>query len=283
MLKKILLKIENIIIKFILDYKNSDYWYLLFLNLKVDSSKYKFSKTFLDDSEPRFKITDLKTNKTIHFGYRKQGLMCYRDGIKQRGYFLANQYMIDTLKINQNDYIFDIGANTGDLNIYFNNINTKVNYYAFDPGLIEYNSLKLNVLEGNLYNVALGDKDGMATFYYKPEFGDSSIIEMFDYTKKYQVQVKRFDSFIEENHLEHVKIKLIKVEAEGFEPEIIKGIGKYLKNVEFISADLGFERGFSQDTTAPEVLEYLIKNNFEIIKINKDRFCFLLKNKDYEN
>jgi hypothetical protein len=43
------------------------------------------------------------------------------------------------------------------------------------------------------------------------------------------------------------------------------------------------ERGINQDTTAPQVLNYLINSGFEIIRVNGDRFVFLLKNKYFNN
>jgi FkbM family methyltransferase len=281
MFKKIYVRVERLFVKIILNYKNHDFWFLSYLNWKI-SNNYRFSNSGLSKNEPQYKITDIKSNKSIFFGYRKQGLMCYSNGIIDRGNSLANEYLIDDLNFKDGDYIFDIGANTGDLSIFFENKKININYYGFDPGLIEYNSLKLNITQGKTFNFALGNEDCEKTFYYKPEFGDSSLVEMLDYTNKYNVQVKKIETFLEEYNLSNSKIKLIKVEAEGFEPEIIYGIGDSLKNVEYITADLGFERGITQDTTAPQVLEYLILNNFEIVKINKDRFCFLLKNKLYE-
>jgi len=282
MIKKIISKFESILTKKVLNYNTSDFWYIKFLNFKTRKYGYKFSISDLPDKEPKYKIVDIITNKTIFFGYRQQGLMCYSGGIAKRGISLANQYMIDSLSFNDGDYIFDIGANTGDFKIYFDNNNIKINYYGFDPGLIEYNSLKRNISNGLYYNLALGNTNTVSSFYYKPEFGDSSLVEMSDYLFKYDVKVNTFETFIIENNLQNRKIKLLKVEAEGFEPEIIYGIGDFLNNIEYITADLGFERGINQETTAPQVLEYLILNGFEIIKINKDRFCFLLKNKNYK-
>ena len=281
MIKKIISRIERFIVKQVLNYKIKDFWYISYLKFIITDKKYKFFISNLPKNEPKYKIIDTKSNETIFFGYREQGLMCYSNGLVERGYSLAKEYMINDLTFSKGDYIFDIGANAGDFRLFFNNINAEINYYCFDPGLVEFNSLKRNIKDGKYYNFALGDSDTTQSFYYKPEFGDSSLVEMLDYEFKYEVNVKKFETFLFENDLSKTKIKLIKVEAEGFEPEIIYGIGENLKNVEYIAADLGFERGLNQDTTAPQVLEYLILNNFEIININKDRFCFLLKNKLY--
>ena len=42
---------------------------------------------------------------------------------------------------------------------------------------------------------------------------------------------------------------LLKVEAEGAEPEVLQGLKKNLSRVEFITVDCGFERGLNQKST----------------------------------
>ena len=79
----------------------------------------------------------------------------------------------------------------------------------------------------------MGNKNAEIPFYYKPFNGDSSIVNIDDYDEKYTVQIVKLDSFIKEKDLVDSKIKLIKLEAEGFEPEIIEGLRKNLKNVEY--------------------------------------------------
>ena len=54
------------------------------------------------------------------------------------------------------------------------------------------------------------------------------------------------------------KIKLLKLQAEGAEPEVSKGSLNSLKNIKFITADLGPERGLNQEST----LRYYLKITF---------------------
>ena len=74
--------------------------------------------------------------------------------------------------------------------------------------------------------------------------------------------------------------KLIKLEAEGFEPEILKGLKKHLNSVEYITIDCGFERGKNQESTIAECSNYLIKNNFKMIDFGYPRIVALFKNLD---
>ena len=76
------------------------------------------------------------------------------------------------------------------------------------------------------------------------------------------------------------KIKLIKLEAEGFEPEILQGLKKHLNSVQYITIDCGFERGIKQKSTIAECSNYLLKNNFEMIDFGFPRIVTLFKIKE---
>lgn len=78
------------------------------------------------------------------------------------------------------------------------------------------------------------------------------------------------------------KIKLIKLEAEGFEIEILHGLKKYLNKVEYIVVDCGFERGLDQNSTIAECSNYLINNNFKMIDFGAPRIVTLFQNLNYQ-
>ena len=73
-------------------------------------------------------------------------------------------------------------------------------------------------------------------------------------------------------------VKLIKIEGEGSEPEILEGLKKNLKKVQYITIDVGFERGIDQTSTYKECENYLLNNNFELINFNKKKYVLLFKN-----
>ena len=57
------------------------------------------------------------------------------------------------------------------------------------------------------------------------------------------------------------------------------GCGNLLNQIEYISADLGFERGKKQESTFLSVTNFLLKNNFELVEVNLIRITALFKNK----
>ena len=114
-------------------------------------------------------------------------------------------------------------------------------------------------------------------FYVSSENADSSFIMPPKYTQKKIMPVLRLDSILNENS----KIKLVKLEAEGAEPEVLQGFGKLLNKVEYITADLGFERGENLETTFFAVTNFLLENNFELMEVSFKRLVALYRNKNF--
>ena len=71
---------------------------------------------------------------------------------------------------------------------------------------------------------------------------------------------------------------MLKLEAEGAEPEILEGIGDKLRLIEYISADLGFERGANCESTLVPVTNMLLRNNFSLVEVGYSRVVALFKN-----
>ncbi len=261
----------------VISYRVHHLFYLKYFNLLLFYRNYSDRiKAIYLDGQVYFLISNLFQEKL--FAFRKQGLMAFETGIDNRGKNLASAYLINQISFKDSDFVIDVGANTGDLFIYLNSINKGINYLGFEPGIREYQCLKYNVGAERCQNIALGESESRLKFYYKPEFGDSSLIEMKDYSSVYEVRVRKLDNVLHELNLDKINIKLLKLEAEGAEPEILSGLIKCLKNFEYISVDLGFERGISQESTLPAVTNYLLLNGFIVKDISRSRLALLFKN-----
>ena len=207
------------------------------------------------------------------FHHRKQGLYAYGGGFKKRKSELLSNYLIKNLEFKDDDVVIDIGANNGDFYLCFDK---KIKYYAYEPSPVVFSNLEYNIKNQNLYNIGLSNsEDSKVDFYIKDEFGDSSILPINNYTKKISIETTTLDKEIDKIQQ---KIKLIKLEAEGFEPEILQGLKKYLNSVEYITIDCGFERGVKQESTIAECSNYLIKNNFKMINFGAPRIVTLFQN-----
>ena len=227
------------------------------------------SNNYLTHDGKKFILTE--KNFKWSFFYKTRGLY-YLNGIWERGKQLHRIYLI-YIKFNKDDIVIDIGANIGDFYLGFEQ---KIKYYAYEPSPIVFSNLEYNIKNQNLYNLGLSNTEcDKIDFFLKDESGDSSILLIKNYTKKITIGTTTLDKEIAKIQQ---KIKLIKLEAEGFEPEILQGLKKYLNYVEYISIDCGFERGLNQESTIAECSNYLIKNNFKMINFDaRPRIVALFK------
>ena len=210
--------------------------------------------------------------------HRLRGWIHYGNGFHKRKNQLSSEYLIKDLEFKDDDIIMDVGANNGDFYLCFDE---KIKYYAYEPSPVVFSDLEYNIKNQNLYNLGVSNsEDSYVEFYLKDEFGDSSILPINNYTKKITIKITTLDKEIEKIQQ---KIKLIKLEAEGFEPEILQGLKKYLNYVEYITIDCGFERGIKHESTIAKCSNYLIKNNFEMIDFGKHRLVTLFNNLEYNS
>ena len=164
----------------------------------------------------------------------------------------------------------------GDLQLYFIGLGTKVQYFGIEPNPIDFRCLESNLNPGHFaWNLALWNETKTLKFYVDSKSASSSLIEPPYFTDILSIKTVRLD----EVELPP-KIKLLKIEGEGAEPEILEGCRDILKRVEYISVDVGPERGVAQTSPKNDVITYLVENNFEVILENPyHRVTVLFKNK----
>lgn len=276
--------------KYLIKYLNLHFYVLLFFYRKilVSTDKLLFEKlfnlkSFFLRSKSRIKWTGscfVIIDKRIpdlsyEFRHQRQGNFAYERGIVERAETLSKSYFLDLIDFKKGDVFFDCGANVGDIHIWFKLNNIDVDYVAFEPSPIEYKCLKNNVPTATINNLGLWNSTGMLRFYLSSQGADSSLIEPKNYDEIIDVKVDKLENLINR------KIKCLKLEAEGAEPEIIEGIGNKLNMIEFITADLGHERGKLEESTFIPVTNYLLKRGFELIGVGHDRICAIYKNSNF--
>jgi len=188
---------------------------------------------------------------------------------------LLNSYCLDNFEINAGDTILDCGANVGLLNLAINEFEKEINYIGFEPDNNVFRCLELNTKNNHktkIYNIGLSDSNSTEnTLYLDSDHGDSSL-EPFDAKSKLKIEARKLDEF------KLKKIKLFKIDAEGHELKVLLGSEETLKEIAYIAIDMG-EGNEGKKTTVPSVVNYLIKNNFELLDFNKERITGLFKNK----
>jgi FkbM family methyltransferase len=241
--------------------------YTRMLNLKLFLQKKPDRITVVSDGLYLLRYRSLKW----YFRHEEQGNLAYQRGIEFRKSNLEKDYMLKNVNLVAGDTIIDCGANVGDFYLSVSERIQSFHYIGFEPSPHEFACLQRNVVGHQIHNVALWKDDSELTFYIDSQKANSSLIEPVNFEKPIKVKARRLCHYIEGD------IKLLKLEAEGAEPEILIGLGDKLNNIEYICADLGYERGKSEETTLFEVTNLLLKNNFELIDINLNRLCCLYK------
>lgn len=104
--------------------------------------------------------------------------------------------------------------------------NSKV--IAFEPNrentVCLKENIKLHKVKGRvkLYDYAVGDKNSNLKFYISEESNAGSLVPKKDYTKTVNVKTVKLDDFLKQ------KIDYVRMDTEGYEIKIIKGMKKIL-------------------------------------------------------
>lgn len=210
----------------------------------------------------------------VYYRFRHQfhGVLAYRHGLVARAKEIEQVYLLNQIDFKDGDIFLDCGANVGDLNLYFLLNNIDIEYIGFEPAPIEFECLKHNVAPSKVFNIGLWKDEGIALFYIASQKADSSFIEPVEYEDIIEVPKKRLEEFITK------PIKCLKLEAEGGEPEVLEGIGDKLDLIEYITTDLGFERGIHAEATLIPVTNFLLSKGFVIQGYTDVRMCVLYRN-----
>ena len=214
----------------------------------------------------------------IHFfGDLIRGIGLYSNGLIDRAQSLFNSYLLSNISFNKNSIVIDCGANYADLWLSLRERINKHCYITFEPGFVEFQAIKKNAPDGKHSNIGLSNKEGKSKFYVNQKDGDSSLIEPSSFTKIVEVKTTTLNKYFKEHKIK--KIKLLKLEAEGFEPEILQGANRVLKKIEYVAVDGSHERGKKNEETFSNVCNILFSSNFKIVSINfyRQRALFVQK------
>lgn len=188
--------------------------------------------------------------------------------------FMYETYCLDEINLSNEDTVIDCGANVGELLYSFRQKNIYPKYFGFEPDSATFLCLQQNMNQfqnSKIYNTALSNLDGFSSLYLDTN-GANSSLDFFGLSIKEKVVVKRLDSMNIDN------VKLLKVEAEGHEEEVLNGSINTLKKTTYVVVDYGPEKGVLQKSTLTGVLKILINNNFDLISTSKHRQIGLFKN-----
>ena len=192
----------------------------------------------------------------------------------------VREYMEKILKTG--DIFVDVGASAGYLSaIGASLVKESGQVHCFEPAPILFQSLGKLPLKNPKYkiivnNCALGDKTGTIKFNYAafPSLGGSSIVPgflEFHHISKVQtidVPIMRLDEYLQGNNLESVA--LIKIDVEGYEFPVLKGLQKYFENTDYrppIICEITPSAYLLLGTSRQELIDYMKQYGYEAYNI----------------
>jgi FkbM family methyltransferase len=145
--------------------------------------------------------------------------------------------MLQLIPFREGDLVVDCGASMGDLENYFRQNQLQINYVGFEANPHDFICLKMNVGSEKSQNIGLWNQVGSIPFYVNDAFASSSFIQPPEFTEIVNIPASTLSV-----QFPNQKIRLLKLEAEGAEPEVLEGALEILRNIDYLSADVGPER-----------------------------------------
>jgi FkbM family methyltransferase len=171
--------------------------------------------------------------------------------------------------VNKGDTFFDIGANVGFYSLLASTLVGTGKVFAFEPNpntcskLQE--SIKLNKIKNiNVLNEGLGDYNGQIELHLPTSIGnETGTMVKTEWGKSIIVPVNTLDCICNKFSID--KIDYLKIDVDGFEPNVFKG-AKYLfkeRKIKVIQSEFS-DYWLKQNGSSPSLLyNYIINQGFE--------------------
>ncbi len=219
--------------------------------------------------------TPAKSIDTIYYHYPLRTTR-YFMGVQERLNQIGKEYCLDQISNFDEGVIVDIGSNIGEFTMRAHQMFPFANFVRFEPSKTENMASVANLIGINqtLIEKPLWNSVTKMKFYNENETGDSSLFRPNKESSFIEIETSTLD--VEISKLNIKKIQLLKLEAEGAEPEILEGGQETLKITQHVTADLGPERGINQERTFDQVNDLLLRAGFSLTGRNPgNRECYL--------
>lgn len=177
--------------------------------------------------------------------------------------------------INKKSVVLDIGANRGHHSLFFSRYAKSV--YAFEPYEKVYKEILSKLSDNNIKNIflnkfGLGYKEEFVSFYAPVGVNDGvgSFLNSSNNVDVGKLEIKNADNYIENNILDE-NIGLIKIDVEGFEVNVLKGLENSIKKYKPV---LFMELNKDSQVYIDESLVLKDLYNFYIVEPNNPIFIF---------
>jgi FkbM family methyltransferase len=188
-----------------------------------------------------------------------------------------------TKKINDINYILDLGCRDGSEAIQFSNIfpNAKIISIEANPNQIETIKSNINNYPNiQIFNFGASNEDGELDFNVSStvNIGNSSFLKITGNYNNYEnmafhtpikVKTKRLDNFLKEQQIP--KIDILWMDIQGFEGKAVQGLGDYIKNVKILYSEVTYKEMYK---------DQILFDKFDYYMLNKGFYCIY---RDYKH
>ena len=208
-----------------------------------------------------YKLTDHMGDSV--YVCRRKRFRLYRYGVMERITRLAADYHLSSIEIKPSGVLIDCGANIGELGIWARK--NCLEYIPFEPEPLEAKCSDLNNDGTHTRCHPLWNENTILPFYSAPEAADSSLIFMGGTPQRATVEAITLDSATNISYLSRISgTVILKIDAEGGEPEVLQGARDTLAYVDYVVVDCGHERGVEKAHTFVEVFSLLNDHAFRL-------------------
>ena len=214
-------------------------------------------------------------NNSIYF-CRRQRHNRYKSGVSTRVDELAKEYNLDSIELTSGGLFIDCGSNIGELGLWARERNMA--YVSYEPEELEARCCDLNNYNGKhgTNRQALWNEKKVLEFYTKPNTADGSLFEIDGYENIRKIDAVRLDDSVDLANISGTTI--LKVEAEGAEPEVLKGAEKILRRIDYVAIDCGYERGLEKKHTFVQTNNFMVDHGFRLLRVEFKRVTALYEN-----
>jgi len=178
------------------------------------------------------------------------------------------------------DIILDIGSNIGQFALELRSIGYTRQIFSFEPLSTPHKVLLSKSSKDPFWDVyrrcAIGRESGVAEIYKSQNSVSSSLLQMSSthleaepksaYTGREKVEVVALDQIFDEVTSNYKRIA-IKIDTQGFEMEVLLGLGSSLSKVAIIQLELSVQELYEGQPLHLDFFNFFHNNNFDLRSI----------------
>ena len=208
----------------------------------------------------------------LKFFLRNFGLDINKYNLIESNDFRLNHF----LKINDIDCVLDVGANIGQYANNLRRIGYKKKIISFEPLSSAYKILQNKSVKDELwtsYNYGIGEENKEVNINISKNSYSSSILNILplhtesepqsEYFSKETISIKKLEN-LNEIDIEKFNKVFIKIDTQGYEEQVLQGIGKLINKIEGIQIELSLYPLYKNQTLFLELYKKIKELGFDV-------------------